>query len=118
LLPVSLRFYIVRILLIATTKHCQAMNFRGLYALDSQSLLKDAQEISQACAHKLCGVGPSVLRPPMCAQLFKYNSASRTFGPLDARSFTVTTDAAALDRAYFKKKRAVAGGRAGGNSGR
>jgi hypothetical protein len=91
------------------------MNFRGLYALDAQSLVKAAQnkDLVQTCARKLCGVGPSVLRPPMCAQLFKYNSASRIFGPLDARSFTVTTDAAALDRTYFKKKRASAG-KAGG----
>ena len=94
----------------------QAMNFRGLYALESRLLTnREAKskppslqsKIHALQAHKLFGVGPKVLTPPMCAQFFKYNSASRVFAPLDTCTFTVTTDAAALNRAYFKNKKAA-----------
>ena len=52
---------------------------------------------------KVHGVGPSVLKIGMILQYYKYSSAQRAFTPLAVKNFTVTTDAVALDRAYFKK---------------
>lgn len=77
--------------------------FRGLYALQRGRAATNSGG-PYVDAEKIFGRGPARFGEATVASFLKYNSASRAFTALPAKSFTLTTDAVVLQNTQFKAR--------------
>ena len=71
----------------------KSLRFYGLYVFD----------VSTESVNKVFGKGPNHLTDDMVSQFYRYNSGRKEFAPVATRSFTVRTDAVALDKRYLPR---------------
>ncbi|KAJ0399869.1 hypothetical protein P43SY_000437 [Pythium insidiosum] len=85
-------------------KSAKELKFRALYEHRPGSSGEEASA-TFVRIYALSGSAPPVLIEDTIGQFFRYNSGKKEFTPIDARSFTVRTDACALrDALVFTKK--------------
>ncbi|KAJ0406321.1 hypothetical protein ATCC90586_007359 [Pythium insidiosum] len=85
-------------------KSAKELKFRALYEHRPGSSGEEASA-TVVRIYALSGSAPPVLIEDTIGQFFRYNSGKKEFTPIDARSFTMRTDACALrDALVFTKK--------------